>query len=99
MKLAWMQGWTTVKTLEWLTFANFWQKKYGVLMWDNADDLIDDSEIMITQTDEIPYSKMFINQSAVLKGGPKTESQIMTKLITDVIKEDRAQRRANRRNK
>lgn len=57
-----------VRAIEWLSFAKLWQEKTGVLMWNDVDDLLDQSEIQFSSTPEIPARALKISSSAILKG-------------------------------
>ncbi|MEK6625705.1 MAG: hypothetical protein AABY86_12090, partial [Bdellovibrionota bacterium] len=83
---AWKAAVRKVRALEWITFAKFWEEKTGVLMWRNVDELLYDSEILISYTKELPAANLKINQSAVLKN-VATDDAIIERAVNEIIAE------------
>lgn len=62
------QGKRRAHTVEWLLLAPLWSNEdKGFLDWDSVDEMIEDSEIVVSYTDEIPASHVGISLSAVRK--------------------------------
>ncbi|MBI2521865.1 MAG: hypothetical protein HYV97_15725 [Bdellovibrio sp.] len=83
---AWKGAIRKVRALEWISFAKLWEEKTGFMMWRNADDLLHDSEILISYTQELPAANLRINQSAVLKNAV-TDDNIIERAVNDIIAE------------
>ncbi|HAZ14653.1 MAG: hypothetical protein A2X86_06195 [Bdellovibrionales bacterium GWA2_49_15] len=82
----WTSAVRKVRAVEWISFAKFWEDKTGVLMWRNVDDMLHDSEILISYTKELPASNLRINQSAVLKN-VATDENIVERAVNEIIAE------------
>jgi len=83
---AWQAAIRRVKALEWVTFAKLWQKNHGVLLWDSADDMLFDSEIIYSFTKEALASEIDITKTQKLSKIP-FESDLTTKSATEAIAE------------
>ena len=85
--MAWKSGVRKAKALEFISFAKFWQDKNGFMMWRNVDEMIEDSEISISYTDEVPAKYLKINQSAVIRGKAGVDVPLREKRVTHLIAE------------
>ncbi len=83
---AWTAAVRKIRALEWITLAKFWEDKTGVLEWSNVDDMLHDSEILISYTKEVPAANLKINQSAILKGVP-VQDDIVERSVNEIIAE------------
>ncbi len=74
------------RAMEWITFADKWQEEKGFLAWKSVDDMLEQSEILYSYTQELPANQIEISQSAILKKVP-VESEIISKGALQTIAE------------
>jgi len=82
----WKSAVAKLRALEWITFAKYWEDKTGILYWKNVDDLLYDSEIMISYTNQVPAKNLRVSQSAILTSN-LDEKDIIEKEVTEIIAE------------
>jgi hypothetical protein len=85
---AWKAGVRRVRALEWVTFAKLWQNRYGVLLWNNADDMLFDSEIQFSATSEAPAHLMEITKTKTLSGMPTDKDLILSSASRTIAKRE-----------
>lgn len=59
-------GVSKARFLEWVSFADKWQEKHGVIKWKSVDDMLEQSELLYSSTTELPASEIGISESAIL---------------------------------
>jgi len=69
------------RALEWITFAKLWQEKHKVFYWKNVDDMLRQSEIQFSHTEEMPAKDIYISQSAILSKVPSSDDIITIGVI------------------
>jgi len=57
-----------------------------MLMWKNVDDMLEQSEILYSYTQELPANQIEISQSAILSKVPE-ESEVISKGALETIAE------------
>jgi hypothetical protein len=54
------------RALEWISFAQYWEEKHGVMYWKDVDDMLASSEILFSYTPEVPAKNILIDQSVII---------------------------------
>ena len=81
-----LSGVKLIKSVQWTKFSKLWKDENGALEWKDLNDLLAQSEIVYSYSNEIAARELFITDSAILSKIPE-DQDIIKKGVVQVALE------------